>query len=96
MAEAELLGQIGPDGPANIIDTLTGRHVTHAQDHLEGREADTREAGALSIPVGSPILAGYHVWSDAEGAILYGEWVMPPRQVVTYAYEVTDSKSAAD
>ena len=96
MAEAELLGEIGPDGPAKIIESLTGRHVTHAQDHLEGREADTREAGALSIPVGSPILAGVHVWSDADGVILYGEWCMPPRQVVTYAYEVTDSKSAAD
>jgi GntR family transcriptional regulator len=92
MAEAELLGEIGPEGPARVIETLTGRKVTHAQDHLESREADTREAGALKIPVGSPILAGVHVWSDADGVIIYGEWVMPPRQVVTYTYEVISKR----
>lgn len=91
MAEAELLGPPTPEGPAHVIETVTGRRVNHAQDHLEGREADTREAGALKIPVGSPILAGAHVWSDDEGVILYGEWVMPPRQVITYSYEVTPS-----
>ena len=80
----------GPGGPAEVIATITGRHVTHAQDHLEGREADTREANALGIPVGSPILAGAHVWSDKEGVILYGEWVMPPKRVVSYSYEVTE------
>ena len=58
MAEAELLGPPTPEGPASIIETVTGRRVTHAQDHLEGREADTREAAALGLPVGSPILAG--------------------------------------
>lgn len=89
MAEAELLGPPTPEGPEHVIATVTGRHVTHAQDHLEGREADTREAAALAIPVGSPILAGTHVWSDGEGVIIYGEWVMPPKQVITYAYEVT-------
>jgi GntR family transcriptional regulator len=92
MAEAELLGEIGPEGPARVIETLTGRKVAHAQDHLESREADTREAGALGIPVGSPILAGAHVWSDADGVILYGEWCMPPKQVVSYSYEVTASQ----
>lgn len=94
MAEAELLGEIGPEGPARVIETLTGRKVAHAQDHLESREADTREAGALKIPVGSPILAGAHVWSDADGVILYGEWVMPPKQVVSYSYEVTAESTA--
>jgi GntR family transcriptional regulator len=89
MAEAELLGPIGPEGPAHIIATVTGRRVTHAQDHLEGREADTREAEALKLHAGTPILAGTHVWSDQEGVILYGEWVMPPKQVITYTYEVT-------
>ena len=94
MAEAELLGPPTPEGPAHVIETLTGRRVTHAQDHLESREADTREAGALGIPVGSPILAGVHVWSDAEGVILYGEWVVPPRQVITYSYEVAEAEPA--
>jgi len=89
MAEAELLGPPTPEGPAEVITTVTGRHITHAQDHLEGREADTREAAALQLPVGSPILAGTHVWSDQDGVILYGEWVMPPKRVITYSYEVT-------
>jgi GntR family transcriptional regulator len=89
MAEAQLLGPIGPEGPADVIATVTGRRITHAQDHLEGREADTREAAALGITVGSPILAGTHVWSDADGVILYGEWVLPPKQVISYSYEVT-------
>jgi GntR family transcriptional regulator len=88
MAEAELLGPATPEGPEHVIATVTGRRVTHAQDHLESREADTREAGALGIPVGAPILAGAHVWSDADGVILYGEWCMPPKQVVSYSYEV--------
>jgi GntR family transcriptional regulator len=96
MAEAELLGPPVPGGPAHVIETLTGHRVTHAEDHLEGREADTREAAALGIPVGSPILAGVHIWSDAEGVILYGEWVMPPKQVITYSYEVTDAEPEAD
>jgi GntR family transcriptional regulator len=90
ITSAELLGPLGPNGPAAVIATVTGRHVTHAQDHLEGREADTREAGALRIPVGSPILAGAHVWSDLDGVILYGEWVMPPKRVVSYSYEVAE------
>jgi GntR family transcriptional regulator len=89
MAEAELLGPAIPEGPERIIADVTGRHITHAQDHLESREADTREASALGIPVGSPILAGTHVWSDQEGVILYGEWVLAPKLVITYAYEVT-------
>lgn len=90
MAEAELLGPLGPDGPAHVIETVTGRRIAHAQDHLEGREADAREADALKLPVGSAILAGTHVWSDSQGVILYGEWVLPPKQVITYSYEVTN------
>lgn len=91
MADGEMLGPLGPEGAIHVIETLTGRHVTHAQDHLEAREADTREATALKIPTGSPILAGVHVWSDNEGPILYGEWCMPPKIVITYAYEITPS-----
>ena len=89
MVASELLGELAT-GPADLIATVTGRQVTHAQDHLESREADTREATALGIPVGSPVLAGTHVWSDPDGVILYGEWVMPSKQVVTYSYEVTN------
>lgn len=94
MAEAELLRPTMPEGPEHVIATVTGRHVTHAQDHLESREADTREASALSIPVGSPILAGTHVWSDQNGVLIYGEWVMPPKQVITYTYEIAEPETS--
>jgi GntR family transcriptional regulator len=76
--------------PDALIASITGRRVTHSRDHLRGRAADQREAGALRLPVGTPILAGVHVWSDDQGVILYGEWVMPPDQVISYDYEVAE------
>ena len=90
------LGALSPEplegGPAHFLETVTPhRKVTHAQDHLESRSADSREATALGISVGSPVLAGVHVWSDSNDVILYGEWVMPPRRVVTYAYDVDNA-----
>jgi GntR family transcriptional regulator len=71
-------------GPASVIASSTGRRIIHWRDHVRGRAADAREAGALRLPVGSPILAGAHLWSDDEGVILYGEWVMPPDRVVSW------------
>lgn len=87
---AEELLQHAPvlGGPEGSIERLTGRRVTHVQDHLRGRGADAREASALAITTGSPVLAGVHVWSDDDGVLLYGEWVMPPDQVVSYAYSL--------
>jgi GntR family transcriptional regulator len=79
-------------GPAHFIATVTGRRVTHYQDHLRGRSADAREAAELQIPIGSPVLAGVHVWSDQEGVILYGEWVLPADRVISYSGEVTDTE----
>jgi GntR family transcriptional regulator len=76
-------------GLAHILETTTRRHITHGQDHLRGRSADAREAAALQIAIGSPILAGVHIWSDAKDVLLYGEWVMPPDRVVTYTYDVS-------
>jgi GntR family transcriptional regulator len=76
-------------GLAHVLETTTHRHITHGQDHLRGRSADAREASALQIAVGSPILAGVHIWSDSKNVILYGEWVMPPDRVVTYTYDVS-------
>lgn len=73
-------------GLARHLETTTHRHITHGQDHLRGRGADAREAAALQIPVGSPVLAGVHIWSDSKGVIVYGEWVKLPDRVVTYAY----------
>ena len=75
-------------GPAHFLETVAHRHVTHAQDHLEARSADTREAHALKVTVGAPVLAGVNVWSDGEGVILYGEWCIPERHEVAYTYDV--------
>jgi GntR family transcriptional regulator len=75
-------------GVAHFLETVTHRKITHAQDHLRGRSADMREATALQIPVGSPILAGVHIWSDPDDVVLYGEWVVPANHDVSYTYEV--------
>jgi GntR family transcriptional regulator len=65
----------------------TGRQITYARDDMHGRDADAREASALGIAVGSPILAGAHRWADDEGVIEYGEWCLPPRMTIGYEYK---------
>jgi GntR family transcriptional regulator len=77
-----------PGGAITLIETVTNRRPTYGRDYVRGRAADAREAGALKLPVGAPILAGTHVWSDEGGVILYGEWCMPPDQVISYDYAV--------
>lgn len=77
-----------PGGAITMIETVTGRRPTYGRDYVRGRASDAREAGALRLPVGAPILAGTHVWSDDDGVILYGEWCMPPDQVISYDYDV--------
>lgn len=77
-----------PGGAVTMIETITGRRATYGRDYVRGRASDAREAEALRLPVGTPILAGTHVWSDDEGVILYGEWCMPPDQVISYDYAV--------
>ena len=79
-----------PGGAISVITSVEARHVTHGRDHIRGRSSDAREATALRLPIGSPILAGTHVWSDDQGVLLYGEWVMPPDQVISYEYIVGD------
>lgn len=76
-------------GVIRLVESMLRRKVTLGRDHLRGRAADAREAGALRLPIGSPVLAGTHVWSDQDGVLLYGEWVMPPDQVISYQYEVS-------
>ncbi|MYT89981.1 UTRA domain-containing protein [Streptomyces sp. SID8359] len=71
---------------ARVLEA-TGRTITHARDDMHARPADAREASALGLPVGSPILAGAHRWSDTEGVIEYGEWCLPPRFTIGYEYE---------
>lgn len=73
-------------GTIAAVESLTGRRVTYGEDHIRSRSSDAREAAALRLPVGAPILAGVHLWSDGSGVLLYGEWVMPPDQVISYEY----------
>lgn len=88
MEAAELLAQEPvAGGLLRAIHRATGRTVSHGEDHLRGRASDAREADALRIPVGSPILAGVHVWSDNDGVLVYGEWVLPSDHVIRYDYE---------
>lgn len=68
-----------------ILDA-TGRAITHCRDDFHARPADAREAGLLGLPVGAPILAGVHRWSDDLGLIEYGEWVIPERHTIGYEY----------
>ncbi|GAA3029154.1 hypothetical protein GCM10020229_45750 [Kitasatospora albolonga] len=69
-----------------ILDA-TGRTITHARDDMHGRAAKAKEASMLGIPVGAPVLAGVHRWSDAQGVIEYGEWVIPTQHTIGYEYD---------
>ncbi len=71
---------------ARVLEA-TRRTITHARDDMHARQADAREASALGLPVGSPVLAGVHRWSDPEGVIEYGEWCLPPRFTIGYEYQ---------
>jgi GntR family transcriptional regulator len=70
------------------IEQATGRTVTHGRDAMHSRACDQREASALVIPIGAPILAGAHEWSDAQGVIVYGEWCLPQRLTLGYEYKI--------
>lgn len=68
------------------IADATGRQVKYGRDSMHARTADAREASNLAIPLGAPVLAVAHDWSDDEGVILYGESVMPERLTIGYEY----------
>src|ERR1039457_718100 len=91
-ADVPELLEIRPSAGGSLIarvESATGRRVTYGEDHLEGRAADEREAAALGLPVGSPILAGAYLWVDEPGAVVeYGEFCLPPRRTIRYKYEV--------
>ncbi|MFI7563790.1 GntR family transcriptional regulator [[Kitasatospora] papulosa] len=70
------------------IERATGRAVAYGRDAMHGRAADHREAQALGVATGAPILAGTHEWSDGEGIIVYGEWCLPTRLTIGYEYRV--------
>lgn len=79
-------GKKNDDLTARVLE-VTGRAITYARDDMHGRAADAREASALGLPVGSPILAGAHRWADEDGVIEYGEWCLPPRMTIGYEYQ---------
>lgn len=70
------------------IEAATGRTVTHGRDAMHGRACDQREATALGLAAGDPILAGAHEWSDADGVLVYGEWCLPQRLTIGYEYKI--------
>lgn len=79
--------------PVNVLSLVaerTGRRATAGRDYYEARTADEREAHALQIAVGSPVLAGTAVWRDAEGPIAYYEYVCPPRHAVSTEYNLLE------
>ena len=89
MAEAELLGPTTPEGPERVIADRdrTARHPRPGPP----REPGSRHAGSRSAqhPGRQPDPGRHPRVERSEGVILYGEWVMPPKQVITYTYEVT-------
>jgi len=74
-----------------VIDEIrqaTGRTVKYGREAMHARHADAREASNLGLPLGSPVMAVVHEFSDEQGIIEYGEWVLPP--LVTIGYEYAD------
>lgn len=71
-----------------LIGERTNRKATAGHDYFEARTADEREARALNIEVGTPVLAGTAVWRDEEGPIVYYEYVCPPNHVVSNDYQL--------
>ncbi|WP_322769404.1 UTRA domain-containing protein [Frankia sp. Cr1] len=74
------------------IEEMVGP-MRHCRDYVEARAADAREAGYLQLPIGSPILAGTYLhWStnDPDLLIEYGEYVLPPKKVLSWDYDVDD------
>jgi GntR family transcriptional regulator len=80
-----------PGGTVARVEAATGRRLNHGTDYVEAREADEREAAALNLPVGTPLLATANVWSDEHGVVEYGECVRPPKRSIRYDYEIVDA-----
>jgi GntR family transcriptional regulator len=75
-------------GAARVVQSVTRRTITRARDHLRARGCDAREAKALNLDPGDPVLAGAHTWGDDDGILIYGEWCILPDVVISYEYEV--------
>lgn len=71
-----------------LIAQRTGREADAGRDYFEGRAADEREANALAIEPGTPVLAGTAVWRDEAGPVAYLEFVCPPHHSVSNDYRI--------
>ncbi|MFV2195489.1 GntR family transcriptional regulator [Nocardiopsis sp. LOL_012] len=72
----------------SLIHEKGASTATHGRDWVTARRADEREAEALGISVGDPVLAGTSVWSNEEGPIEYREYVSPADHVISHEYTV--------
>lgn len=86
--EVPRLATSEPGDPLSWIEQDAGRVAQHGRDYFEAREADVREARALGIRPGDAVLASTYVWSDDEGVIEYGEFVLPRKRVVSFSYAI--------
>jgi len=79
-------------GLATAIVAARGR-IRRGRDFVEARDADSREAEHLRVPLGSAILAGtflrwYEQDQDSDQVAEYGEYVLPPNKVLSWEYEL--------
>jgi GntR family transcriptional regulator len=74
------------DGITARVLEATNRTITTARDDMHARPADSREAAALGLAAGAPILAGATRWGDDAGLIQYSEWCLPTRLTIGYSY----------
>lgn len=88
-----------PGNPVAWIRAATGRRPRFGLDQLKSRRVDgdwtpasglppDREAKALHVEAGAPVLAVGYTYSDKVGVVLYGEIVHEEGRVVTYAYTI--------
>lgn len=66
-----------------IVEQQLERDPRRGLDSFHGRRADEREAGALEIPIGDPVLGRVTTWQDDAGVTEYREAVHPTGVVVS-------------
>lgn len=74
------------------VESVAGP-LRYCRDFVEAREADAREAGYLGLTLGAPVLAGTFLrWqgNDSDHLAEYGEYVIPPRRVLSWEYELPE------
>lgn len=85
-----------PGGEGALIAQRTKKAIHRGEDFWRARGArDLREADALSVDIGTPILAGAWLWHAESGVVEYGEVCSLADRVIRYEYEITDEPSSA-